>query len=60
MNGYALRLAVLLAAFVIGVVCFAAFRRQATPCLRLDPPDSRVQILDKTTGKLFWVRTCPR
>ena len=60
MKGYALRLAVLFAAFVLGVLCFVAFRPGTPPCLPLDPPDSRVQILDKTTGKLFWVKTCPR
>jgi hypothetical protein len=60
MKGHVLRLAVLLAAFVVGVVCFVAFRRRTPPCVPLDPPDSQVQILDKTTGRTFWVKTCPR
>ena len=60
MKGYVLRLAVLLAAFVVGVACFAAFRRRTPPCVPLDPPGSQVQILDKTTGKVFRVKTCPR
>jgi hypothetical protein len=60
MRVYALRLTILLAAFVMGVICFVAIRRKPTPCLHLDPPNSQVQILDNTTGKTFWAKTCPR
>lgn len=60
MKGYALRLAILLAAFAVGVICFMSFRRKPTNCVPLDPPDSQVQILDRTTGKTFRVKTCPR
>jgi hypothetical protein len=60
MKVYALRLAILLAAFLIGIICYIAFHNPSIRCLKLDPPDSQIQIIAKGTGKAFWVKTCPR
>lgn len=59
MKVYLLRLAILLAAFVIGVLCFTFFRERSTPCVKLNPPNSQIQIIAKETGKVFSVKTCP-
>ena len=60
MKGYVFHLSIFLIAFVIGVACSVAFRRKQQPCLKLLPPDAQIQVLDKTTGKVFGVKTCPR
>jgi hypothetical protein len=60
MKSFILRFLILLAAFVVGVTCFVALRRQPTPCVRLNPADSQVQFVNLKTGKTFRVKTCPR